>query len=67
VSPPRLLLPCIFLRLRRGRNEGWRRGCAGGRRTRRARGLWHGRERTLSPSVTRASRVPFSFLFYAGY
>jgi hypothetical protein len=40
-----------------------------GRQTGRAGGLWRGRERLLSPSVTRAGStlLPFSFLFYAGF
>jgi hypothetical protein len=46
VSPPRLLLPCFILRLRRGRDRGQWRGHAGGWR--------RGRERALSPSLTRA-------------
>jgi hypothetical protein len=60
VSLPRLLLPCIHLRPRRGRSEGWRRGCA--------RGLQRERKCTLSLSIARAESalVPFSFLFYAG-
>jgi hypothetical protein len=47
---PRLLLPCILLRLGRGRAGGWR----------------HGRERTLSPSITLAGSASVHFFCYAG-
>jgi hypothetical protein len=42
MSPPLLLLPCILLRLQRGRWRG------------RATGWWRGCECTLSPSLTQA-------------
>jgi hypothetical protein len=47
---PRLLLSCILLRLGRGRVGGWR----------------HGRERTLSPSITLADSALVHFFCYAG-
>jgi hypothetical protein len=58
VSSPRLLLSCIFLRLRRGRSEGRRRGCAGGLRC--------GRGACYPLPLRGQVAVPISFLFYVG-